>query len=175
MRNKGTTKKNLQIDATFLLECADCLESLYRSNQAAADQADNFYTGRMAGKAAQTYKHCAAFLRGKYEEIIATRSTYQDRQVRQRPFACPIRDSRFRTKRHHRRRGREMGTCQAINHQYRDRSHSRLERVLSKICQRLLGNNKSLRSLFFGTKKCCSAIVLLRKIIERKQKSKPHS
>jgi len=52
-----------------LLQCAEKLQNLSDDNRKIAESHDVFYTRHMIMKAAQTYKHCAGYLRNRAEDF----------------------------------------------------------------------------------------------------------
>ena len=63
-----------------LIHCAEKLQTLSDENRKIAETKNVFYTQRMIMKAAQTYKHCAVFLRQR-AETIESLPTGQDLQA----------------------------------------------------------------------------------------------
>jgi hypothetical protein len=52
-----------------LLQCAETLQNLSDENRKIAETKNVFYTRKMIMKAAQTYKHCAGYLRNRAEDF----------------------------------------------------------------------------------------------------------
>jgi hypothetical protein len=101
----------------ILLKCADSFLALSDSNREIANQSTNFYHRQMAGKMAQTQKHCAVFL---IEVANALPSIHPDLEDVPQLQVCPMPASRLRTNRHHPKPVPGCHSDQDIRHLYRD-------------------------------------------------------
>lgn len=130
-----------QFTASILRKCASVFTGLSVDNRRCSEQAINFYHNRMSGKAAQTYKHCAAYLLMVADKLPAI---HPDRSDASLSIDRPMHRIPFRTYKRRRLPVRALRRSRATNRRYR----AAIGRAVAgpaelKTCQTLICRNKS--------------------------------
>lgn len=107
---------NSQYAVLILQKCASQFTMLSADNQQISNQAKDFYHNRMAGKAAQTYKHCATYLLMVADALPAIHPSLPDETL---STYHPMRRNQFGTCKHHRRPTLESRKIRAVNRRHK--------------------------------------------------------